>query len=129
MLLEKQSLENELTSVQDELSEFLAKIDVHAKEIMHWNETRINTAEEWNHFMELFSKTNPGFIQKVKETLVGITPAELRFLCLSKIRITDNQMAIILGINPNSIRQTRKRIKEKFGFESNESLMDLIDKI
>ena len=129
LLLEKQLLRNELTSVQYELSEFLAKIDVKAKEIMHWNETRITTPEEWNHFMELFSKTNPGFIQKVKDTLVGITPAELRFLCLSKIKITDNQMAIILGINPNSVRQTRKRVKEKFGFETNESMLEFIDSL
>ena len=128
-LLEKQLLEIQLTSVQDELSDFIAKIDLQAKEIMHWNETKITTAEEWNHFMELFSKTNPGFIQKVKDTLLGITPAELRFICLSKVRITDIQMAIILGVNPNSVRQTRKRVKEKFGFETNESLMELIEKI
>jgi DNA-binding CsgD family transcriptional regulator len=129
MLLEKQSLENELISVQDELAEFITKIDLQAKEIMHWNEEKITTPEEWNHFMELFSKTNPGFIQKVKDTLLGITPAELRFLCLSKVRITDIQMAVILGVNPNSVRQTRKRVKEKFGFETNESLMVLIEKI
>jgi DNA-binding CsgD family transcriptional regulator len=79
--------------------------------------------------MELFSKTNPGFIQKIKDALSGVTPGELRFLCLSKIKITDNQMAVILGVNPNTIRQTRKRLKDKFSFDSNESMLGFIDSI
>jgi len=77
----------------------------------------ILTDRQWREFTDLFEKVNPGFFARLKEKLPGLSPAETRFMALSRMRLGNKEMADMLGISPEAIRQTRSRLKRKLDMD------------
>lgn len=89
----------------------------------------ILTEEEWQHFRELFEKVHSGFLERLKEKLPGLTPAETRFIVLAKLGLSNKEMAATLGIGPDAIRQYRSRLRKKLDLGEDGSLEDLIAQV
>lgn len=89
----------------------------------------ILTDEEWNHFRVLFEKVHSGFLQRLKEKLPGLTPAETRFMALARLGLSTKEMAAMLGIGPDAIRQYRTRLRKKIDIGDEDSLEELIARI
>ncbi len=92
-------------------------------------ETVILTKEQWLHFKELFEKAYPAFFQRLKLKCLTLTPAEERFVALSKLNIPPNEMAAILGIGKDTIRQHRSRLKKKLNISGEGELEKWIEEI
>jgi tetratricopeptide (TPR) repeat protein len=114
----EQQIENTLTSDRDTEDKRSMIKDLRNQTIL--------TDEDWNKFMEKFDKVHINFIENVKNKFVDISPAELRFLCLTKLSMNNKEMAAILGVSPDAMRNTKSRFKKKFAIESDESLMDVV---
>ena len=89
----------------------------------------ILTDEEWNHFRSLFEKVHSGFLDRLKEKLPGLTPAETRFMVLGKLGLSNKEMAATLGIGADAIRQYRSRLRKKLDLGEEGSLEDLIAQV
>jgi tetratricopeptide (TPR) repeat protein len=74
----------------------------------------ILTDEDWQRFQSLFNKTYPGYLQRLKEKVAGITEAEIRMSCLIKIKLNTKQIASMQGISPDSVHKTRHRLRQRF---------------
>jgi DNA-binding CsgD family transcriptional regulator len=67
-------------------------------------------------------KVHPGYMQSVKEKYPDLTNAELRLLMLEKLDLSTQEMANMIGVNKNTIHQTRLRLRKKPWIEIKRSL-------
>lgn len=75
--------------------------------------TSILTEEDWNSYKDLFERVHPGFIDQQMKATPDLTKSELRYLVLEKLGLSPDEMANMLGVNRNTIYQTRRRLKSK----------------
>jgi len=93
------------------------------------NKITILTDEDWLKFQELFEQVYTGFFVRLKEKLPGLTPAETRLMCLTKLKLTSKQMADVLGVSLDTIKKTRYRLRKKLVDPELEDIADLVKNI
>lgn len=104
-----EELEYELKHISDDN----ATADKNEK-IAQLQQSTILTDEQWDEFRHLFEQVYRGYLNRVKEKYPGITPAEIRYLALLKLNLTNKEMANILGVNDSTVRNYKSRIRKKF---------------
>lgn len=129
---QKSKLVNKVAQVTDKLSVKESELDNKIQEInakknaVNWREFKINSDEQWEHFLVLFQKEHPNFIKNIKSKFPKVTSGEIRLLCTSRLGLDDNAIGSILGVNVNSISQTRRRFMRKSKIENLSKLKELI---
>lgn len=83
------------------------------EKIEQLKKTKILTTEDWSNFKSNFEQIYPDFIPQLKDKYPPLTNAELRLLILEKLELNTNEIAEILGVNKNTIHQTRRRFRKK----------------
>lgn len=73
----------------------------------------ILTDDDWSNFKQLFNQAYPGFHTAVIQALPGLSPAELRFLSLYKLNLTQREMAAMLGVSEEAVRKQNYRLRKK----------------
>ena len=86
----------------------------------------IITQDDWEKFSAMFSRAYPGFLDKLEMRYPVLSKAELRYLVLLKLEIPQKDMALILGVGNDAIRQVISRIKRKLHLESREDFAGLL---
>jgi DNA-binding NarL/FixJ family response regulator len=86
----------------------------------------IITEEDWTNFKNMFVKVHKDFFVRLKEKYPDLTQAETRFLSLTKLGFSVNEMANTLGISPDSVRKTRLRLRKKLNLGEHIILEDII---
>lgn len=89
----------------------------------------ILTDEEWDEFKALFEQVHKGFLVRLKDKMPGLSPADTRFIVLSKLKLNNKEMAGILGVQPDSIRSNKHRLRKKFNLPDDNSITDFVDAI
>ncbi len=89
----------------------------------------IHTEEEWNSFIQLFSKACPGYLQRLKNAYPGLTPAEMRYFVFTKLQFTQREMMAVLGVSAEAIRNIRFRLKKKLGLDDADEIGQLSENI
>ncbi|MDX2133560.1 MAG: hypothetical protein SFV52_02175 [Saprospiraceae bacterium] len=87
----------------------------------------ILTEEQWRDFKLLFERAHPGFFTRLKEKLPGLSPAETRFVALSKLKLDNKEMASTLGISAHAVRTIGYRLRKKIALPDGESLDKVIE--
>lgn len=91
--------------------------------------TTILTEEQWGDFKRLFDKVHPGYLVRLKEKMPGLSQAETRYIVLSKLKMTNKEMASVQGISPHAVRTVGYRLKDKLKLSNGITLETLIDDI
>ncbi len=86
----------------------------------------ILTEDDWAAFQRLFEKVHSGFLNRLKEKIPALSPAEIRILTLTRLNLTTREMAGILGVGMDTIRQHRSRIRKKLGITDEPGLDSLL---
>jgi DNA-binding CsgD family transcriptional regulator/tetratricopeptide (TPR) repeat protein len=89
----------------------------------------ILTDSDWEKFKALFDKIYPGFFLKLKENVTDITVAEQRMAALTRLHLSINQIASILGISPNSVYKTKQRLRQRLNVDSEMNIEEILNKI
>ena len=71
------------------------------------------TENDWSDFRKIFDKLHYGFLPRLKLRHPDLTEGEKRLAVLIKLRLSNKEMARMLGISPNSIVKSRYRLKKK----------------
>ena len=130
-LVEKNSLLEKLNEDVEYLKNLKSK-EIDEKRIEHLynlNKVTILTEEDWSKFKDLFDSAYKGFFIRLKEKLPDLTQAEMRLVCLTKLKLDTKQMAGILGVSFATIRQTRYRLRKKLGQSEEDSIDDIVESI
>jgi DNA-directed RNA polymerase specialized sigma24 family protein len=77
----------------------------------------ILTEEQWRSFRHKFERVHYGFFQKFVHEVPEATESELRLAALTKLKMTNNEIAAMLGISPESVNKTRYRLRKKIDKE------------
>jgi DNA-binding CsgD family transcriptional regulator len=91
----------------------ISKAAADTKVLLQLQQATLLTDKQWEEFRELFEKVHQGFLQRLKEKVSGLSPAETRFIVLSKLGLTNKDMAGMLGVSAEAIRLTRHRLRKK----------------
>lgn len=86
----------------------------------------ILTEDDWIQFKDLFEKLHPGFFYSLKLKYPNLTPAEIRYIVLSKLQLDNREMCEMLGISQPGLRNIRFRVKKKLEIEDNDEFDQLI---
>lgn len=89
-------------------------------------QSTILTEDDWQSFQLLFDKAYPGFIPRAKEKYPELSIGELRYFVLSRLNLSNKEMAAMLGVSPNAIQVMRHRIRKKLNLPDNTSLDEVI---
>jgi tetratricopeptide (TPR) repeat protein len=89
----------------------------------------ILTEDDWKNFQGLFEKVHGGYLERLKEKLSGLSPAEIRFMTLSKLGLNNKEMAATLGVGPDAVRQYRSRLRKKLQLAEDGSIEELVNSI
>jgi DNA-binding CsgD family transcriptional regulator len=88
--------------------------------------SRILTDEDWNLFRNLFNQAHDGFIPRLIAAHPDFTSAEQRLFLLMKLELPTKQIALILGVSPDSVKKGRYRLKRKITLPDNVSLHSFV---
>lgn len=97
--------ELEKFAVSDERNDYLQQLF----------KSTILTELDWQQFRITFEKVHPEFIKDLKDNYPELTQAEIRILVLEKLGMSTQEMANMLGVNRNTINQTKLRLRKKTG--------------
>ncbi|MCY1225339.1 Tetratricopeptide repeat protein [compost metagenome] len=89
----------------------------------------LNKDLESNKFMYHFNEVNPDFFNKLKEACSDLTENNLRMCAYFKMGMTAKQVASILNISVETVKNGRYRLKKKLGLTEQDNLDDFIRNI
>lgn len=89
----------------------------------------ILTDEQWENFRQTFEKVHHGFFSKLKKKIPDITQAEIRFLALTKLKLSSKEMAAMLGISLNAIRVYRYRLRKRLDMDKDDMIEELVENL
>ena len=67
----------------------------------------------WEDFKLYFEEVNPGFLSKLSHKHPELTPIDLKYCCYLKMNMSNNDIRHLLGINQESVRTHKYRLKKK----------------
>ncbi len=91
--------------------------------------TTVLTDQEWTSFKANFEKVHPGYLQRLKTNYPDLTPAETRYLVFTKLAINSKEMAAMMGVSAEAIRNIRFRLKKKLNFSDSDELDKIANEI
>ncbi len=84
---------------------------------------------QWSDFQSLFNKVHTGYIGRVKQKLPELTTAELRTILLTKLGLTNKEMAAMLGVSLEAVRVNKHRLLKKIQLPEDSQLEDFVHSI
>jgi len=113
-------------SAPDGLEEFPALATAQYEVLGQLRHSVLLTDESWETFSDLFERVHRGFFHRLKEKYPGLSPAEIRFVALSKLHYSNKEMAAMLGVGTDAIRQHRSRLRRKLHLPDEASLDEVV---
>lgn len=90
-------------------------------------DSKILRTEDWEEFKQLFEKSYPGYVRKLRVAFPALTEAEERLFLFLKLKLTSREIANMLGIQSSSVKKTRTRLRKRLRLASSESLTKFIN--
>jgi len=120
----------EKTKMLDAMEQQLASLhDNDSKLLVQLQQATILTEEDWQDFKILFEQVHSGFLHRLKEKYPEVSPAETRYLSLTKLNFSTKEMAAALGVSPQSIRTNWYRIRKKLDLSESLTAEELVAEI
>ena len=114
------SLLNIVRSVKNGESEISFSI----KEIEKILINKLKVRSSWQQFMTHFENVHPKFFENLKLKFPRITGNDLRLAAYMKIGMGNKEIALLTGVEPNSVKSSLRRMKKKIGLKPKDSLRD-----
>jgi two-component system, NtrC family, sensor kinase len=110
--------------LEDAESTYLAGMstDVRMRLLTNLRHSVLLTDEGWDNFVMLFERVNAGFFDRLRRKYPDLTPAEVRYMALSRLSYSGREMANMLGVSEGAIRQYRSRIRRKLDLPDTEEV-------
>ena len=119
-----------LEDIQQKLSDFLKEgPGDHRKSIkslVKMIEQNFVQDKDWDDFRKIFEQVHQDFFHRLQRDSHELTPAELRLAALIRLNIPSKDIAVVLGISPDSLRIARYRLRKKLGINQGDSLSHFI---
>ena len=125
---ELETVTKEARSLTDSSKQVLNQ-EQEKKVIQQLQEAAILTDKDWREFSALFEKVHTRFFERLNQKYSVLTKAEIRLMTLSRMRLDNKEMALMLGVGTSAIRQSKSRLRKKISLPKDTSLEDLAQEI
>lgn len=93
---------------------------------MNLYDQRILTDADWHEFKVLFEQAYPNYMIKIRRSFPDISETEERMFIFIKLRLSNKESANIIGVQPETIKKTRSRLRKRLGLTPSENLNHFI---
>lgn len=76
----------------------------------------------WSEFKDYFSQVNPNFFQELTKKHPSLTTKDLKYCCYLRMNLSSNEIMRLLGINQESVRTHKYRLKKKMALSKDQNL-------
>lgn len=87
-------------------------------------DSNFRSDEEWKNFQLTFDQMHDDFFKELKRNYPSISNAELKLCALLRLNMNLKESAKILGIEPDSVKTSRYRLRKKIGLKTEDNLND-----
>lgn len=78
--------------------------------------------KHWDDFKIYFESIESGFINELAKKHPSLTPTDLKYCCYLKMNMSNNDIKNLIGINQESVRTHKYRLKKKMRLKKNQDL-------
>lgn len=129
-MLQKNTL---LQSLQEDLSGILIKAkeelkpEIHA--LNHKIKTHLKGEKDWDLFKMYFEQINREFFNKIRDINPNLTSNDLRLIALIKLNMNIKEVASVLNLSPDSVKNARYRLRKKLNLSSQVDLFEFVNSL
>ena len=91
--------------------------------------TSTTDSKHWDDFKIYFESTTPKFLDTLSSIHPDLTAKDIKYCCYLKMSMSNNDIGHILGINNESVRTHKYRLKKKLDIPRDETLQNYIKSI
>jgi DNA-binding CsgD family transcriptional regulator len=85
-------------------------------------ESEIENKESWDQFLIYFNQTHQNFIHELQLKHPNLTQNDLRMCALTRLNMSNREMATLLNITITGIEQSRYRLKKRLNLTVDDDL-------
>lgn len=115
-----------LLKVKERIAELYPSVDDPTRQelmsIANTIKASANDNKLWDDFKVYFERTNPGFLMILANKHPELTPKDLKYCCYVKMNMSNDDIRNLLGINQESVRTHKYRLKKKMDLHRNQDL-------
>lgn len=115
-----------LLRIKDRIKELYADVNdpIRHKLMSIVNSIKASTTDRnlWNDFRIYFENINPKFLDNLFQKHPELTLKDIRYCCYLKMNMSNNEITHILGINQESVRTHKYRLKKKLAVPKEQNL-------
>lgn len=90
---------------------------------------RLLTQEEEQQFRRQFIAVHPDFLSTLRSRFPTVSHSEELLAMLLRLNLNNEEVALVMGINRNSVNTLRSRLRKKLDLPTNEPLEDFMKKL
>lgn len=76
----------------------------------------------WSEFKQYFNEMNPDFLRILSRKHPCLTSKDLKYCCYLSMNLSNNEITRLLGINQESVRTHKYRLKKKMALSKDQNL-------
>ncbi len=96
------------------------------RQLAHILETSLDANEDWVRFAEHFDAVHVGFLQRLHDSNVELTPGDLRLAALLRMNLPSKEIAPLLHLSLRGVENKRYRLRKKLGLSADANLANWI---
>ena len=116
-----------LSKIKERIGELYTNVDDRTRaeliSIVNSIKTSANDHKLWDDFKLYFEQINPGFLLQLAEAYPSLTSIDLKYCCYLKMNMSNDDIRNLLGINQESVRTHKYRLKKKMALTRDQDLM------
>lgn len=119
-----------LDKVRQKIKEACIETDkaTKSKLISLLNTLKISTGDKshWEDFKRYFEDINPNFVRKLSDEFPKLTAKDIKYCCYLKMNMSNEDIRNLLGINQESVRTHKYRLKRKLTLSKDQNLRNFL---
>lgn len=119
-----------LDKIKDRIKQLYAEVDdstkVQLMSIVNTIKIARNDRKHWDDFKRYFENINPNFLKKLSTKFPCLTAKDLKYCCYLKMNMSNEDIRLMLGINQESVRTHKYRLKKKMVLAKEQDLRNYI---
>jgi DNA-binding CsgD family transcriptional regulator len=116
-----------LLKVKERIGELYPRVDDHTRteltSIVNSIKISANDHKLWDDFKLYFEQTNPDFLLLLTRKYPSLTSIDLKYCCYLKMNMSNDDIRNLLGINQESVRTHKYRLKKKMALARDQDLI------
>ncbi len=115
-----------LLKIKERIGELYPNVDDRTRteliSIVNSIKVAANDHKLWDDFKLYFEQINPGFLLQLTKTYPSLTSIDLKYCCYLKMNMSNDDIRSLLGINQESVRTHKYRLKKKMALSKDQDL-------